>query len=98
MTFSNVELHVGTAFARAGRMDDARLHLERAANSCIRFGDPFAHPHAELELALVREQTGDTNGACDAYRAVVAQWGDAKPRSVTAERAKDRLRALACSR
>jgi serine/threonine-protein kinase len=95
---TNPELSVATAFARAGRAAEAEPHAVRAAKSCVRIADPFAHAHAELELGLVEESLGKAEAACEAYRAVLAQWGTAKPRSVTAERARERMRALACSR
>jgi serine/threonine-protein kinase len=49
-----------------------------------------------LLLGQALEQTGDREGACTAYGAVLARWGAAKPRSVTAEKARARARALAC--
>jgi eukaryotic-like serine/threonine-protein kinase len=97
-TFGNSELHVGRVYALAGRPAEAEPHLLRAARHCGRFADPFAHPRAELALGGVRESMGDGAGACDAYRSVVAQWGNAKPRSVTAERARERLHALSCTK
>ncbi|HEY2518445.1 MAG TPA: hypothetical protein VGI39_46570, partial [Polyangiaceae bacterium] len=98
LTADDIELTVGKVYALAGRLDDAKTHLSRAARHCARLGDPFAHPHAELELGLVDERASDLGGACEAYRAILQQWGDAKPRSVTAERARDRARALACAK
>ena len=95
-TFANNELYVGRTLVLAGRAAEGIPHLEKAARHCGRLGDAFAHPQAELELGVAREATGDAERACDAYRAVVAQWGNAKPRSVTATRARARLRALDC--
>ena len=37
-------------------------------------------------------------GQLEAYGVVVDRWGHAKPRSVTADRAAARMRALACER
>jgi serine/threonine-protein kinase len=84
VTNVNPELPVGRVYALAGRLTDAELHLLRAAKNCTRLDDPFAHPRAELELGLVREAMHQNAAACEAYRAVVAQWGSAKPPSVSA--------------
>jgi cytochrome c-type biogenesis protein CcmH/NrfG len=48
--------------------------------------------HALLAEAL--EQTGDLAGARREYERVLRAWGNAKPRSVTAERARARLAKL----
>jgi eukaryotic-like serine/threonine-protein kinase len=42
------------------------------------------------------EQTGDTPGACAAYAVVMDRWKNARPRSVTLDKAKERSRALSC--
>ena len=41
---------------------------------------------------------GMTDEACAAYATVVSRWGNAKPRSITGEKAKERIRALACGK
>ena len=41
-----------------------------------------------------REGKGDLEGAKKAYQVVVNRWGDAKPKSRTAEEAKKRLKQL----
>jgi serine/threonine-protein kinase len=94
----NAELIVGRVLARANRRDEAEPHLVRATRHCARLVDPFAHPRAELELGLLREAQGDVAGACTAYQAVLAQWGSTEPLSVTAARARQRVRAIACAK
>lgn len=42
------------------------------------------------------EERGEKGRACEVYGAVLARWGAAKPRSVTAEEARRRARALGC--
>ena len=49
---------------------------------------------AHYLLGLALEGSGDKAGAAKAYRFVVSQWGQARPRSVTAEKAKARLSAV----
>ncbi|HEY2518444.1 MAG TPA: serine/threonine-protein kinase [Polyangiaceae bacterium] len=94
---ANQELPVGKVFALAGRSEEAKVHLVRGAKHCARLEDPFAHPQAELELGLLEEANGNADAACAAYQAVLSQWGSAKPRSVTAERARERARPLRCT-
>ena len=87
---------VGRVSRLAGRFDEAEASLSSAAHGCFVLDDPFDVVRASLELGLAREGRGDTAGACTAYRAVLARWGTAKPRSVTADKARERVRALHC--
>jgi eukaryotic-like serine/threonine-protein kinase len=50
-----------------------------------------------LLLGELLEKKGDHEGACIQYAAVSARWGQAKPRSRTADEAKARARALGCT-
>lgn len=49
-------------------------------------------------LGQVLERKGDQAGACEAYRYVLGRWGNARPRSVIAEEARARSKALGCPR
>jgi serine/threonine-protein kinase len=82
--------------ALAGRTDDAVPFLERAVATCLVLDDPVGHTRAWAALARVRDARGDTQGACAAFRVVLDRWGSARPRSVTADAARSRLRALSC--
>jgi hypothetical protein len=62
--------------------------------SCAAVSDPWSSVMSSLYLGMALEATGDRDGAAEAYRAVLARWGRAKPRSVTADTARERLRAL----
>jgi serine/threonine-protein kinase len=86
----------GHAELLAGRPADALPFLRRAANNCFVLAEPFVHVHARLDLGRALEQTGDTPGACTEYGRVVTQWGNAKPRSVSAEAARDAVKRLHC--
>ena len=44
------------------------------------------------------ETTGDKRGACAAYETVVDRWGKAKPRSTTADKARERVKTLVCEK
>jgi serine/threonine-protein kinase len=87
---------IGRVQLLAGKVDDAVLSLKRAVASCTAFMAPVAHTRAMLDLGRALEQKGDTRGACEAYAKVLARWGRAKPKSVTADAARERARALGC--
>jgi len=80
----------------AGDVDGAIASLERAAASCLALELPFEQTRAQLTLGKALEAKGETARACAAYRAVLARWGRATPRSITAEEARRRSRALLC--
>lgn len=91
-----LEASLGSMFFLGGRNDEAATWLERAAKSCRVLELPIEHTRAHLWLGLAREAKGDKAGACAAYRVVRERWGKAKPRSVTAEKAAERMRAAGC--
>ncbi|HEX8793979.1 MAG TPA: protein kinase [Polyangiaceae bacterium] len=90
------DMLVGRTYRLAGRTDDAIAFLRRGVAACTMLGEGVRTTRASFELAQALETAGDTSGACDAYRVVLARWGHAKPRSVTADRARTRSTALAC--
>jgi serine/threonine-protein kinase len=89
---------IGRALWLGGRRDEGRARLERATRSCRALEHPFEWMGAWLWLGRAREEAGDKAGACAAFAKVVDRWGRAKPRSLTAERAADRAKALGCAR
>jgi serine/threonine protein kinase/tetratricopeptide (TPR) repeat protein len=89
---------IGHALLLSGDVDKALPWLERAAHLCFSHqGDLFAQMRARLELGQALAQKGDVKGACAAYGLITAQWGHAKPRSVTADQAKQRMKSLHCA-
>jgi hypothetical protein len=54
--------------------------------------------HAHLYLGELDEQAGDEASACGHYAKVLDRWGHAKPRSVTADKARERVKALGCAK
>jgi hypothetical protein len=94
---------LGRVLLLAGRPADAAPHLEQAALACVIFRNyaPYAPSgfvtRAAFDLGEAREALGDRAGACDAYRRVLARWGESKPRSVTADRARARMKSLLCA-
>jgi serine/threonine-protein kinase len=88
---------VGRAYSLAGDAAHGLPLLRGAARTCDGLRHPIEAVHASADLGAALEATGDTRGACDAYAKVVEQWGAAKPRSITADRAKQRILALKCA-
>ncbi len=89
-------LYVGKTYLLAGRVDDAVAALSRAARSCLALELPVAHTRAHLWLGKAYEAKHDSAEACRAYGVVLARWGKAIPRSVSADEARARSRALGC--
>jgi serine/threonine-protein kinase len=90
-----VDAAVGKVHALAGRTEDALPYLRRAAATCLLLDDPVARVRAQLALGEALEGT-DAGAACAAYAGVIGRWGEAKPRSRTAEQAKRRAKAMGC--
>ena len=92
------DAEVGRTYLLAGNVDTAIRYLTRAVAACTAFRHPFVHTQAALRLGEALEAKGDGAGACSAYAKVIARWGQAKPRSISAERARARSKALACTK
>jgi serine/threonine-protein kinase len=88
---------LGKAYLRGGRHGDAVTPLRASAMACERMTFPFHGVWASAMLGEALEAGGDAPGACTAYAGVIAAWGHAKPRSVTAERALSGARRLRCN-
>jgi serine/threonine-protein kinase len=89
---------MGHVLFLAGRVDEAIPHLREAVSGCF---DPLFIPSHQLAaetLGEALESEGDAPGACAAYAEVLAHWGNAKPRSVTADAARARAKKLGCPR
>jgi serine/threonine-protein kinase len=85
---------IGELLRVGGRLDDALPRLQAEAGRCT---FDMTRVQAQLGLAQVLEARGDKPGACTSYAKVLARWGHAKPRSVTADEARARSRALGCT-
>ena len=90
------DAEVGGTYLLAGRVDEAIPYLTKAVATCVAFRHPFVHTRAALQLGDALERKGNAPGACGAYKKVVERWGNAKPRSISAEKARARMTALAC--
>ncbi len=94
---------LGRLYLLAGKPDVALPFLRRGVASCavLPTSDTArAYPiwwmrdHEMLGEAL--EATGDKAGACQAYGVVLDRWKNAKPHSVTLDKARTRSKALGC--
>lgn len=90
------DAYVGRTYLLAGRTDEAIAWLGQATQSCTALKFPFEQTRAFLWLGQAKESKGDTKGACGAYRVVLDRWGQAKPKSVSADQARARVSALGC--
>jgi tetratricopeptide (TPR) repeat protein/predicted Ser/Thr protein kinase len=79
------------AFRALGDRGRAMEMFRLAAQTCLAPSDPFLSTHAHLGLAQMLEESGAIDEARKHYRVVVDRWGNAKPRSLSAELAKSRL-------
>jgi serine/threonine-protein kinase len=87
---------LGHLYALLDRWDEAIRRLERVVRTCDALVNIAPRMRARFELARGYETKGNVAGACDQYAWVVSRWGNAKPRSVSAEAAKAKMRALHC--
>ena len=87
---------VGKVLLLGGRSQEALPELKTAVAACSALQAPLEHTRAELNLGKALEATGDVPAAWAAYASVLGRWGTATPRSVTADDATARRRALAC--
>jgi serine/threonine-protein kinase len=90
------EFFVGNVYQLAGHTDEALPHLVRATHACDLLVNTFEHLHASFLLGQALESKHDIPGACKAYGVVLSHWGNAKPRSRTADAARARVKALSC--
>ena len=88
----------GKALLLAGETDRALAVLQAAIRQCSGIYDPFEYVRRSLFLGQAREAKHDESGACEAYAFVLKRWGNAKPKSVMADEAKKRSKALGCPR
>ncbi|HEY0992024.1 MAG TPA: tetratricopeptide repeat protein, partial [Kofleriaceae bacterium] len=87
---------IGTTYYLAGQTATALPYLERAARSCVALEVPFEHTQVQLVLGQALASAGRRAEACAAYGVVLARWGHAKPRSISADRARTLAKDLGC--
>jgi serine/threonine-protein kinase len=87
---------IGKVYYLAGRASEAIPYLQRAARSCLALISPFEHTSSHLLLARALAGEGKRDDACAALAVVLERWGNARPRSVTAEHARTLAASLGC--
>jgi serine/threonine-protein kinase len=87
---------VGTTYLLASQPSEALPYLRRAAHSCSAIDYPLEHTRVHLALGQALEAVHQPREACEAYAIVLARWGNARPRSITAERARRFAKDLGC--
>jgi serine/threonine-protein kinase len=88
---------LGRVHLLAGNLEEAVTWLKKAVLACFAFDAPFDHTRAARDLGEALERRGDVAGACAAYGRVLSRWGEARPKSRSAEAARLRVRALGCA-
>jgi serine/threonine-protein kinase len=94
--FAAGDAYVGNVYLLAGRPVDALPYLRRATRACIGLESPLQHMQAYLALAEALIATGARDEACAPLHVVLDRWGRARPRSITADRARALARSLGC--
>jgi serine/threonine-protein kinase len=89
---------VGRTLLLAGDVDAALPYLKKATRSCLPLDQPFPFVRSQLWLGEALAKKGDTAGACAAWSSVVARWGDAKLRSLTAAAARAKAKDFGCAK
>jgi eukaryotic-like serine/threonine-protein kinase len=104
------QTYFGRMYLLADKTDEALPPLRRAAGQCgfmpdleELVGGEWIQSHRgrlirHLLLGQALEANGDKPGACDTYGYILDGWKNPKPRSITVEKAKERVKALACAR
>jgi serine/threonine-protein kinase len=95
-SFSQVVRGVGKALALTGDVERGLPLLESAGHACDFVEESIERVQGLYWLGFAREKKGDAAGACEAYGRVLGYWGHAKPRSVTADKARARMKVLGC--
>lgn len=89
---------VGPARLLTGKTDEATNWLSDVTKSCLVLEFPVEHTQAYAWLGRAYEAKRDKSKACAAYRVVLDRWGKARPKSVTADKARERTKLLGCKR
>jgi serine/threonine protein kinase len=98
------DLIPGVLMQEAGRSAEAVARLKAGCGTCWVFPladgswwtETMPWMRAQVSFGDALRDTGDNKGACAAYAVVQRRWKNAKPRSVTLEKAKAHAAALGC--
>ena len=85
----------GYVRSAAGQFAEAVPYLEKTLSYCGTFSSAMVQTKQLAALGIAKEAIGDKQGACDAYRRVLARWGKAKD-SLTTKAITKRSKAMLC--
>ncbi|MBK9261349.1 MAG: serine/threonine protein kinase [Polyangiaceae bacterium] len=91
------DLVEGKVYVLAEQFDKAVEPLTRAAAPGNALEAPLVPTRARFYLGMALQGKGDEAGARRAFERVIDRWGKAKPRSMTAERAREALKKMGAS-
>jgi eukaryotic-like serine/threonine-protein kinase len=91
-------IDIGRAYVLAGDPDEALRWLLPFSRNCNTLDMGLQQLPSQVWLGKAFEAKGDKQGACAAYKVLLDRWGKAKPRSVSADEARARSKALGCGR
>jgi eukaryotic-like serine/threonine-protein kinase len=86
----------GRALWVGGHRAEALPYLERTFKSCNQLEIVMSAMRTNLLYGQALEAAGDHERACEVYGTITRRWGEAKPRSVTAEEARRHAQWLGC--
>jgi eukaryotic-like serine/threonine-protein kinase len=85
---------LGKAYSRADQLPEAKRELSKLTSACRSFDDPFSDIRARFELGKVLQALGEPLAAKALFEEVIAHWGKANAKSLTADNAVARLRTM----
>jgi eukaryotic-like serine/threonine-protein kinase len=88
---TDVDLVIGVVYALAGQPAVALPRFETVARSCYRLENPFAWVFGVQWKGQALAALGEKAQAAEAFSQVQKVWGEARPRSVTAEKVAQQL-------
>jgi serine/threonine-protein kinase len=93
-----LEAAMGHTYLLAGQVAAAIATLTHVRSMCkaIAVVAAIYDTHAAYDLGRALEAAGDPRAACDSYSRLLTRWGAARPASITASLANERVAALQC--
>jgi serine/threonine-protein kinase len=94
--WASTSITLASAYMLAGRPAEARAIFQKTGGACTLATETRATMTERLLRGRLDEQDGNKPSACSHYAKILEHWGHAKPRSVTADEARARSKALDC--